>query len=155
MAKETKFVDVPQNAAQTSMNDHAIFGWEVRGTPQARNTTRITNKGDVVREVKVSITYMRNPSSIPNYSEIVELEREYFKTRGYETIIKIIGIVVGLFGFIGILGVWAGKEQYRGISALGTAICVVISIILVKFFMKGNNRRGEIAEEVRSLMEES
>jgi len=154
MAKETKFVDVPEYAAQTSVNDHAIFGWEVRGNPQARETKRITNKGDVVREVKVSITYMRNPSSIPNYSEIVELEREYFKTRGYESIIKIIGIVVGLFGFIGILGVWAGKE-HRGIAALGTAICVVISIILVKFLMKGNNRRGEIAEEVRSLMEES
>ena len=79
MAKEVKSVDVhPDNEALTIERFQA-FGWEFHSTQEISDNYQERVGDDIyqIREKKIKLTFQRD-RNMTNYSQLVELEKEYY-----------------------------------------------------------------------------
>jgi hypothetical protein len=171
MAKETKTITVHPDRVQDSMDEHQIFGWDVLSNQEVKTVdSHLENKGGDLYSVTktehyIRLTYQRDPSSIPNYSEIAALDKEYFAVphpgRRSNLFSKFSLIILG----IGLLAIIMGFSQLEfGIAGLIGYILVGAAIIALRVFFHirknkrwdndfavYSNKRTEIAEKAKGL----
>jgi len=140
MAKETKTITVHPNYVQESMDEHAIFGWEVSGNQEVKTVdSHLETRGDNLYNVTqtehyIRLTYQRDPASIPKYSELSALDKEYFSVPGPGTPSNLFSkfslIILGIGVFFIIAALLGGKG-----AALPILIVLGIAIIGLRIFL--------------------
>jgi hypothetical protein len=153
MAKETKTITVHPDYVQKSMDEHQIFGWDVLSNQEVKTVdSHLEEKGGDLYSVTktehyIRLTYQRDPSSIPNYSEIAALDKEYFsvpqpgKRSNLFSKLSLIILGVGVVIFIG------GATQLKyGISgfSLGYMIFGAAIVALRVFLHIRKNKKWDI-----------
>jgi len=134
MAKETKTITVHPNHVQGSMDEHRIFGWDVMSVQEVKTVdshleTRWDNLYNVTKtEHYIRLTYQRDPTTIPYYSELSILEQEYDSLRGpiwsrrsnLFSIISLIILGIGIFLLFACVLTFTQRELFPT-SDLGSA----------------------------------
>jgi hypothetical protein len=171
MAKETKTITVHPDRVQDSMDEHRIFGWDVLSNQEVKTVdSHLEDRGGDLYSVTktehyIRLTYQRDPSSIPHYSEIAALDKEYFSLPSpggrsnlfskFSLIILGIGLVIIIAGF---------TQLEFGLSGALFPMLFGAAIIFLRVFFhirknkKWDNdfavyskKREEIAEKAKGL----
>jgi hypothetical protein len=179
MAKEIKFISVSPSEVEEIVNLwQQCFGWELMGPPQEIKTQDVqlfTGQSDdgtehyktKPGEHYVKLTFERDPSSVPNYLEIVRLQKEYYSVPEPGNRSHLFSKLSLIVLAIGVIMIIAGANQFQFGLDPGTIVMVLLGSVIIFlrifFHIRKNKRwdvdfsvymkkREELAEKAKSLL---
>lgn len=154
MARETKSITVAPSDEQDAIEIWQVFGWELLSSQEIFNKdTHKETRNDGIYDVTTTTNYVKlvfsRETTMPNYAQIVALEREYDNIR---TPVYYEPTGSGLLKFGGGILAFAG---FVGLASGAGAICVIPLILGIGLFIIRGVMRSKANDEYSTLVREA